>query len=315
MNFTVASLYKFTKIENPSEKKIPLLSLCRSMGIKGTLLLANEGINGTISGRDKEIRTVLNYLRTFPEIRDIDIKYSYSKHQNFKRLKIKVKDEIVTMRHERINVDKDSGKYVDPKDWNGLVRRKDVLLIDARNKYEFRIGRFSNAIDPKIDNFHEFPKWAEHLASQLDKPSVIAMYCTGGIRCEKATAYMSHLGFSEIYQLKGGILKYLEEVPEDKSLWDGECFVFDERVSLKHGLTLGNYKLCYGCQQPISQFDCESSLYEKGVSCPHCHDSLSEEDKARFRERQKQVVLAIARGQRHLGDQDPSATSDRSGTV
>ena len=224
---------------------------------------------------------------------------------------MKIKNEIVTIRKPEINTPLDVGKYVQPAEWNDLITREDVLLVDTRNNFEFKIGRFSNAIEPGTDSFHEFPDWADKLASRPDKPSAVAMYCTGGIRCEKATAYMKQVGFDEVYHLKGGILKYLEDVPEDESLWEGECFVFDGRVSLKHGLKEGNYELCYGCQFPISPSDRSSPLFEQGVSCPRCHDSLPDADRARYRERQRQIVMALSRDEQHIGDDANSAIHAR----
>ncbi|HJO57037.1 MAG TPA: rhodanese-related sulfurtransferase, partial [Nitrospinaceae bacterium] len=260
MKFTVAALYHFTRIKDPVAKRYPLLSLCRSQGVRGTVLLATEGINGTIAGTPEGIASVIDHLEGWPEVDNLEVKYSFSNENSFKRLKVKIKNEIVTIRKPEINTPLDVGKYVQPAEWNDLITREDVLLVDTRNNFEFKIGRFSNAIEPGTDSFHEFPDWADKLASRPDKPSAVAMYCTGGIRCEKATAYMKQVGFDEVYHLKGGILKYLEDVPEDESLWEGECFVFDGRVSLKHGLKEGNYELCYGCQFPISPSDRSSPL-------------------------------------------------------
>lgn len=307
MSLTVAALYHFTKIDNPEDRKDPLLALCRSENIRGTILLAEEGINGTIAGAADSIEVVLDHIRSWPEIGALDIKFSESTGQTFNRMKVKIKDEIVTMGKPGIDPRSNAGKYVDPEEWNDLISRKDVLLVDTRNSFEVGLGRFANATDPKTTEFNEFPEWADKLASSPEKPSVVAMYCTGGIRCEKATAYMRQIGFDEVYHLKGGILKYLEVVPEDQSLWEGECFVFDERVSLKHGLAEGEHELCYGCQHPISPADRESPLFEEGVSCPRCHDSLSDERRARYRERQRQITLALARGEQHLRDDATTA--------
>ncbi len=302
MSFTVAALYHFTRIENPEERKEPLLELCRSEEIRGTLILAREGINGTIAGSAEGIDAVLMHLQSWPGVGDIDVKYSYTAHQSFNRMKVKVRSEIVTMGKPDIDPLKDAGTYIDPKDWNDLISREDVLLVDTRNQFEFGIGRFRNAVDPGTTAFNEFPGWADQLATAQEKPKSVAMYCTGGIRCEKATAYMREIGFTDVFHLKGGILKYLEEVPEEESLWEGECFVFDERVALKHGLTEGEYALCYGCQNPVSPDDRKSPLFEEGVSCVRCHDSLSDFDRERYRERQRQITLALTRGQQHLRD-------------
>ena len=311
MRFTVAALYHFTRIKDPVAKRYPLLSLCRSQGVRGTVLLATEGINGTIAGTPEGIASVIDHLEGWPEVDNLEVKYSFSNENSFKRLKVKIKNEIVTIRKPEINTPLDVGKYVQPAEWNDLITREDVLLVDTRNNFEFKIGRFSNAIEPGTDSFHEFPDWADKLASRPDRPSAVAMYCTGGIRCEKATAYMKQVGFDEVYHLKGGILKYLEDVPEDESLWEGECFVFDGRVSLKHGLKEGNYELCYGCQFPISPSDRSSPLFEQGVSCPRCHDSLPDADRARYRERQRQIVMALSRDEQHIGDDANSAIHAR----
>ena len=311
MKFTVAALYHFTRIKDPVAKRYPLLSLCRSQGVRGTVLLATEGINGTIAGTPEGIASVIDHLEGWPEVDNLEVKYSFSNENSFKRLKVKIKNEIVTIRKPEINTPLDVGKYVQPAEWNDLITREDVLLVDTRNNFEFKIGRFSNAIEPGTDSFHEFPDWADKLASRPDKPSAVAMYCTGGIRCEKATAYMKQVGFDEVYHLKGGILKYLEDVPEDESLWEGECFVFDGRVSLKHGLKEGNYELCYGCQFPISPSERSSPLFEQGVSCPRCHDSLPDADRARYRERQRQIVMALSRDEQHIGDDATSAIHAR----
>ena len=311
MKFTVAALYHFTRIKDPVAKRYPLLSLCRSQGVRGTVLLATEGINGTIAGTPEGIASVIDHLEGWPEVDNLEVKYSFSNENSFKRLKVKIKNEIVTIRKPEINTPLDVGKYVQPAEWNDLITREDVLLVDTRNNFEFKIGRFSNAIEPGTDSFHEFPDWADKLASRPDKPSAVAMYCTGGIRCEKATAYMKQVGFDEVYHLKGGILKYLEVIPEDESLWEGECFVFDGRVSLKHGLKEGNYELCYGCQFPISPSDRSSPLFEQGVSCPRCHDSLPDADRSRYRERQRQIVTALSRDEQHIGDDANSAIRAR----
>jgi len=302
----VAALYHFTKLTNLDEKQVALEQICKSNSILGTLLLADEGINGTIAGNKDGIKNVVNYISEWPEISELELKYSFSSHQNFNRLKVRIKDEIVTMGKGDINVQEESGTYVDPKDWNELIARDDVILIDARNEYEVAMGQFEGAIDPKTDTFRQFPNWADQLNQQPDFPKKVAMYCTGGIRCEKASSYMKTLGFDEVFHLKGGILKYLEVVPEEESLWEGECFVFDDRVSLVHGLEEGEYSLCYGCQDPVSPKDRESEFYEAGVSCPSCHNTLSEQKKINLREREKQFRLAQERGQYHLGDKSNS---------
>jgi len=300
--YTVASLYHFTRLTNLREKQQQLRSLCKSLDILGTLLLAEEGLNGTISGRAGSIACVLDSLNAWPEIDDLEIKYSESADQNFKRLKVKIKKEIVTMGKPEVDVVRDAGQYVKPSDWNALISRDDVLVVDTRNTYEFGIGHFPNAIEPETESFVDFPAWADQLSQERERPKTVAMYCTGGIRCEKATAYMRELGFDEVYHLQGGILKYLEEVPEEESLWEGECFVFDGRVSLKHNLIEGTYELCYACQQPISTEESSSPLFERGVSCSKCIDEVTDERKQRFRERHRQVLLSNERGEQHIGD-------------
>ena len=297
----VAALYQFTEIYDLNNKKKDLLSLCKSRDVRGTLILATEGINGTISGKKPHIDAVIHHISNWGEIEDLDVKYSWTTEQNFNRMKVKIKKEIVTMGVDRINGKIDSGIHVDAKDWNNLIERRDVTLIDVRNKFEIEVGRFKGSIDPNTDNFSDFPNWVEEHSTELEEKPVIAMYCTGGIRCEKASAYMKSEGFREIYHLKGGILKYLEEIAPKESLWEGECFVFDDRVSLKHGLEEGAYELCYGCQEPLSEQDRESRFYEEGVTCPKCYDILKESKKARSRERQRQISIARSRGTQHLG--------------
>ena len=305
-DLTVAALYHFTNLNNLQDKQSDLEIICKNNSILGTLLLATEGINGTIAGSTQGIQIVVDHIKNWEEISDLELKYSFSSHQNFNRLKIKIKDEIVTMGKGDINVKEESGTYVDPKDWNNLISQEDVIVIDARNEYEVSMGQFSGAIDPKTDTFRQFPNWADQLSQDSDTPKKVAMYCTGGIRCEKASSYMKTLGFDEVFHLKGGILKYLEVIPEEESLWSGECFVFDDRVSLVHGLEEGEYSLCYGCQDPVSPKDRNSDLYEAGVSCPSCYNTLSEQKKNNLREREKQFRLAQERGQFHLGDKSNS---------
>ncbi len=305
-DLTVAALYHFTNLNNLQDKQSDLEIICKNNSILGTLLLATEGINGTIAGSTQGIQIVVDHIKNWEEISDLELKYSFSSHQNFNRLKIKIKDEIVTMGKGDINVKEESGTYVDPKDWNNLISQEDVIVIDARNEYEVSMGQFSGAIDPKTDTFRQFPNWADQLSRDSDTPKKVAMYCTGGIRCEKASSYMKTLGFDEVFHLKGGILKYLEVIPEEESLWSGECFVFDDRVSLVHGLEEGEYSLCYGCQDPVSPKDRNSDLYEAGVSCPSCYNTLSEQKKNNLREREKQFRLAQERGQFHLGDKSNS---------
>ena len=307
-DLTVAALYKFAHINGLMKKRSALLSLCRSRGILGTFLLAKEGINGTICGSKHDVTFVLDHIRSWREIKDLEVKFSTSKAQNFNRMKVKIKKEIVTMGKPAIDVVSNSGIYVESNDWNNLITKDNVILIDTRNSYEVSMGKFNNAVNPATDSFKGFPDWADGFLSNTDKNKKIAMYCTGGIRCEKATAYIKGLGFDEVYHLKGGVLKYLENVTEENCLWEGECFVFDERGSLTHGLIEGEHTLCYSCQQPISIEDCQSPLYERGVSCANCYEDRSDEKKKKFRERQRQIDIAKSRGKTHLGD---GAMNDR----
>ncbi|NTI62772.1 rhodanese-related sulfurtransferase [Rhizobium rhizogenes] len=298
--FLVAALYHFVSIPRFESLREPLLALCEASGVKGTLLLAHEGINGTIAGTDAGIGAVLSFLRAQPEFAGLEHKESRASKMPFVRMKVKLKKEIVTMGVENIDPTKVVGTYVAPKDWNALISDPDTIVIDTRNDYETAIGLFKGAVDPKTKTFREFPEWVRQNEGLHNKPK-IAMYCTGGIRCEKATAFMKEQGFDEVFHLKGGILKYLEEVPAEESLWEGACFVFDERVSVEHGLKEGNHKLCHACRQPITAEEITSPCYEAGVSCSHCYHERSEEDRERYRERQRQIALARKRGHEHIG--------------
>lgn len=301
----VAALYKFVALEDFHEMREPLLDACLTAGARGTLLLAHEGINGTIAGTREGIDQVLGYLRADPRLTDIDHKESLDDHMPFYRMKVKVKKEIVTMGVQGIDPNQRVGTYVKPRDWNEIVNDPDVLLIDTRNDYEYGIGTFHGAIDPHTTTFREFP---EYVRTHLDpgKQKKVAMFCTGGIRCEKASAFMLNEGFEEVYHLQGGVLKYLEEVPEEESTWEGECFVFDNRVAVNHRLEKGQYDQCYGCRHPITEQDKLSDKYQKGVCCPLCFDQLTPAKRARFGERQKQVELARERGESHVGAAPPA---------
>lgn len=301
----VAALYHFADLANPASKKGPLLALCRKHRVKGTLLLANEGVNGTIASSADGILAIVKHIESWPEIGDLEVKYSTSTGRDFLRMKVKVKKEIVNMGKPEINPAQETGTYVDPKDWNALISRPDVMVVDTRNGYETRIGTFEGAVDPKTDSFKGFPAWADALAARSDRPKALALACTGGIRTEKAAAYMKSLGFEEVYHLKGGILKYLEEIPQEESLWRGDCFVFDERVSLRHGLIEGNYTLCHACKEPLSPDERQHPSYKLGVSCPRCVDRTTGKQRSRFVERQRQVELARSRGEEHLGEGVP----------
>ncbi len=301
----VAALYKFVALDDFHQLREPLLDVCQAAGACGTLLLAREGINGTIAASREGIDKVLDYLRSDPRLADLEHKESVDDHMPFYRMKVKLKREIVTMGIPGIDPNQRVGTYVKPADWNALVADPEVLLIDTRNDYEYGIGSFRGAVDPETTSFREFPDYVrKHLDPRKQKK--VAMFCTGGIRCEKASAFMLQEGFEEVYHLEGGILKYLEEVPLEESLWEGECFVFDNRVAVNHRLEKGQYDQCYGCRHPITEQDKQSDKYQKGVCCPRCYDSLTLDQLARFRERQKQVELADARGEVHVGATPPA---------
>jgi UPF0176 protein len=300
MTYRIAALYHFARIESPEAWRSPILELCKSQGIRGTLLLAREGINGTVAGSTEAIAKLLDFLRSLPGLAALEHKDSWAEHEPFLRMKVKLKKEIVTMGVPEIDPSRYAGTYVQPEDWNALISDPEVLLVDTRNEYEVHVGTFAGAVNPHIAQFTEFPEWIQSEENRQGKKK-IAMFCTGGIRCEKSTAYLRQQGFDEVYHLKGGILKYLEEVPQEKSLWQGECFVFDERVTVGHGLVQGDYELCRACRHPISVEDKTSAQFEDGVSCPHCHGQHSAEQLQGLRERQKQMALARARGERHVG--------------
>lgn len=301
----VAALYKFVTLEDFHEFREPLLEICQQAEIKGTLLLAREGINGTIAGSRAGVDRVLAYLRDDPRFTGLDHKESFDDHMPFYRMKVKLKKEIVTMGVEGIDPNTMVGTYVKPAQWNALLSDPDVVLLDTRNDYECGIGSFKGAVDPGTTTFREFPAFVrENLDPSKNKK--VAMFCTGGIRCEKASAFMLNEGFEEVYHLEGGILKYLEEVSEPDSLWQGECFVFDNRVAVDHDLQKGQYDQCYGCRHPITEQDKLSEKYEKGVCCPGCFGSLTQDQKTRFAERQKQVELAAGRNELHIGAAPPT---------
>ena len=305
--FKVAALYKFSEIDNPLEIQISLKKTLKELSIYGTILVGSEGINGTIAAEDKEnLNRALIYLRGLKGFADLDIKFSDSKKNPFIRLKIKLKDEIVTIGDKSIDPIKIVGEYVKPEDWNSLLQEDDILLIDTRNDYEYSIGTFRDSINPKTKKFRDFPKWLkEQEFTKEDKNNKkVAMFCTGGIRCEKASSLMKNEGFKKVYHLKGGILKYFESVSKDKSLWDGECFVFDDRVSVKHDLSIGDYDMCHGCRMPITENDKKTKKYIRGVACPNCFDQTTEEQKSRYKSRQKQMELAKQRNQKHLGPKE-----------
>ncbi len=296
----VAALYRFTRFEDPAAPKGPLAKTCCSHGVKGTLLLAREGINGTIAGSRAGIGAVLAHIRSLPGCADLEHKELLAQDMPFKRMKVRLKKEIVTLGDDATDPTKAVGTYVDAADWNALIADEDTLLIDTRNDFEVEMGTFAGAVNPKLSRFGAF---CDYAARELDpgKHRKIAMFCTGGIRCEKASAYLLARGFTEVYHLKGGILRYLETVPESESRWTGACFVFDDRISVRHGLEPGAYGMCHACRMPVGETDRRSPLFEEGVSCHHCHASRTDEDRARYRERHRQVKLAEARGSRHVG--------------
>ncbi len=300
----VAALYKFVRLPDYQALAPKLKDFCDLQDIKGTLLLAEEGINGTVSGTRSAIDALVSYLTADERFAGLSYKESFYEDKPFYRMKVKLKKEIVTMGVEGIDPQKIVGTYVKPQDWNALISDPEVVVIDTRNDYEFNIGTFERALNPVTETFRQFPAY---VAENLDpaKHKKVAMFCTGGIRCEKSTAYMKEQGFDEVYHLEGGILKYLEEVPEEESLWRGECFVFDNRVAVNHKLEKGIYDQCHGCRHPITEEDKLSPEYMPGVSCPRCYSQLSEEQKQRFTERQKQIELAKSRNEAHIGALPP----------
>ena len=296
----VCALYKFVSLDNFQDLRLPLHEVMATQQVRGTLLLADEGINGTIAGARKGIDAVLDWLRSDPRLADIDHKESYTDSLPFNRAKVKLKKEIVTLGIPGIDPKRVVGTYVNPEDWNSLISDPEVLLVDTRNDYEVKVGSFKNAVNPNTESFRDFPGYVrDHLDPEKHKK--IAMFCTGGIRCEKSTAYLKEQGFDEVYHLKGGILKYLEVVPAQETLWEGECFVFDERVTVNLQLEKGNYDQCNACRLPITEADKADDKYLQGVSCPHCYDKVTDAQKSRFIEREKQMELARLRGEAHIG--------------
>ena len=303
-NKLIAAFYKFVDWNNLNRKKSEIEELCLKNNIVGTILLANEGINGTIAGSEESILAVIKGLKDDPLLLDIEPKFSKAEGEIFKRMKVRLKKEIVSMGKENIRPTNLKGKSVKTDDWNELISDPKTLVIDTRNQYECAIGTFKGSLDPKTKSFRDFPEWSKNNLKALmkkEEKTKVAMFCTGGIRCEKASSYLLEEGIEEVYQLEGGILKYLENISSDESLWEGECFVFDERVSIQHGLVEGNYSMCHACRMPIDDDDMKSKKYSEGISCPHCYATHSEERKERFAERQKQIKLAKIRNEKHLG--------------
>ena len=298
--FTIAALYHFTRFPDPATLKGPLQALAEAQGIKGSLLIAAEGINGTIAGSRAAIDAMLAHLRALPGCADLEHKESFAEAQPFGRMKVRLKREIVTMGQPDIDPRARVGHYVAAQDWNALISEPDVAVIDTRNDYEVEIGTFRSAVDPGTRSFRDFPAWWQANKDRFHNKR-IAMFCTGGIRCEKSTNYLLGQGVPEVYHLKGGILKYLEDVPEAESLWQGQCYVFDQRVSVGHGLVPGDYGTCHACRRPVSAEDRARPEFEDGVQCHRCVDEYTDADRARFRERMHQMQLAERRGERHLG--------------
>ena len=299
-NIVVCALYHFVTLDDYEQLREPLQAVLTEHKVCGTLLLAREGINGTIAGTRSGVDAALAFLRSDSRFAEIRIKESYTDSPPFHRCKVKLKKEIVTMGVADIDPNNIAGTYIKPKDWNSLISDPEVTVIDTRNEYEVQIGSFTDAVNPHTKSFREFPDYAEQ---SLDPGThkKVAMFCTGGIRCEKSTAYLKSIGFDEVYHLEGGILKYLEEVPEDESLWQGECFVFDDRVTVNHQLERGQYDQCHACRMPITAEDKNSEHYVQGISCPHCYEQLTEQRLRRFSEREKQTLLARERGESHIG--------------
>ena len=299
-SFVVAALYYFTKLDDFQALQKPLLNRMLALDVKGTLLLAHEGINGTVAGTQISIDELLNWIRSDARLAQVDAKFSFDESMPFYRTRVKLKKEIVTMGVEDIDPINSAGTYVKPEDWNALISDPEVVLVDTRNDYESAIGTFKNSIIPNTTSFREFPDYTTNQLSNF-KQRKVAMFCTGGIRCEKSTAYLKQQGFDEVYHLQGGILKYLEKIPQSESLWEGECFVFDNRVSVNHALEKGNYDQCHACRLPITVEDKQSEKYQQGVSCPNCYNKKTNTERLRFMEREKQVQLANQRGETHIG--------------
>ena len=298
----VAALYKFVEIDDLLSLQSDLHEICEKNNIMGTILIANEGINGTISGKTNEINQTISLLKSDKRFTNIEIKYSSSDKQPFHRMKVRLKKEIVTIGLPKINPNKKVGTYVKPDDWNDLISDPNVVVIDTRNKYETKIGSFQNALDPETSSFREFPDWVKKFKSSKENANKkIAMFCTGGIRCEKASSLMKEEGFEDVYHLQGGILKYLETIDKENSLWNGECFVFDQRVCLTNELEVGSYKMCFACRMPITEEEMQNEKYIEGISCIYCYDKTTKEKKERFGSRQRQILLAKERGEKHLG--------------
>ena len=300
--FKVAAFYSFIDLSDLLQLKSEFTEFLKKQDMRGTMLIASEGINGTLAGKESSINEFKNFLKSKNLYEAKNFKTSHCEYDPFPRLKIKLKDEIVTIGNKLVDPKKIVGEYIPPEDWNQLIADEEVMVLDTRNTYEHSIGSFKNAIQPETTNFREFPAWLDQVeASGLDKNKKVAMFCTGGIRCEKASSLMRSKGFENIYQLQGGILNYLEKINEEESLWKGECFVFDDRVAINHKLKVGSYDMCHGCRMPITESDKNSEHYERGISCPNCFNMKTPDQKKRYAERQKQVDLAKLRNEKHIG--------------
>jgi len=301
--FRVAALYKFVALEDPARLRQQLLDLCEKLGIRGTLIVAGEGINGTVAGKETAIADLVSWLQSRNDIGRLEVKYADAAEMPFHRMKVRLKKEIVTLGVDGIDPVTQAGTRVSGPEWNELISAPDTIVIDTRNDYEVKLGTFEGAVDPATETFRDFPAWVEANRDRLAGRKV-AMFCTGGIRCEKATALVKAAGFDDVYHLDGGILRYLEEMPAQESLWQGECFVFDERVSVTHGLERGEARLCRACRRPLTPEERASPLHVEGISCVHCHGERADDDRARYAERQRQVELAERRGAGpHVGRQ------------
>ena len=307
--FVIAAFYKFAPLPEFTSYQARLAELCDAVAVTGTILLAQEGVNGTIAGPRRGVDQALAALRALPGCADLEHKESYASDNPFYRAKVRLKKEIVTMGVPGVDPNRSVGDYVDPKDWNDLIERPDVVVIDTRNDYEVAIGTFDGAINPQTKSFREFPEWFRKFRDQHPDKK-IAMFCTGGIRCEKATAFVKDEGVNDVFHLRGGILKYLETVPREESRWSGECFVFDNRVSVSHDLAPGAYDMCHACRRPLSEEDKASPHYIEGVSCAYCIDEHDDARRKSFAERQKQIELAKARGETHIGARSTLALTE-----
>lgn len=296
----VAAFYKFVALDDIGKLQTDIRDICKDAGLLGTILLAHEGINGTVAGSRQGVDELFRCFRQFTGLEDLGSKVSYCSQNPFYRMKVRLKKEIVTLGVAGIDPRHEAGEYIAPEHWNDLISQPGVRLIDTRNDYEVALGTFTGAENPQTRSFRDFPAWVEtHLDTDKDQP--LAMFCTGGIRCEKSTAFLKALGYKNVYHLEGGILNYLEKVPAAKSLWQGDCFVFDNRVTVNHDLSEGRYELCPACRMPLSEADRDSPKFEKNVSCPRCFDRLTPERRASLEERGRQVELAEARGEKHIG--------------